>query len=499
MTSPAHASSFAQAPFPLRAALQATVACCTCVRTPVRLGAVLALTLTAAVTAPLHAQTISAQAFVSGLTKPIDMVPCPGDATRLFVAEQRGVIKLIKNGVVQASPFLDIDSTVPEETYSGLLGIAFHPNYQSNGRLYVYHTTGPASAIVVWLKEFTRVAGDPDHASAASAKVIFRMASPATQAFHLGGSPAFGPDGKLWLPLGDGGYTGDPQGGTRSQSGSSLWGKLLRIDVDGDDFPADANANYAIPHDNPYYGSLSVANEIFARGLRNPFRARFDRATGHLWIGDVGGTQREEVDVIRPSLDGGANLGWNCMEGLLCTSNGNCSCPGGLLAPVYQYTHSVGLCVTGGTRYRGCALPALSGVYFFADYQNNKLFSIQYDDSTGTASGFTDRTAQVTAPSLSTPVCIAEDSLGELYIVEHTAGRIRKIVGNPLPPDGDGNGVPDSCQGVHGDLNGDGVVNGADLGILLSSWGQPGGAADLNGDQYVDGGDLGELLAAWTL
>jgi hypothetical protein len=212
----------------------------------------------------------------------------------------------------------------------------------------------------------------------------------------------------------------------------------------------------------------------------------------------VGGTQREEVDVIRPGLDGGANLGWNCMEGLLCTPNANCSCPAGLLGPVYQYTHSVGLCVTGGMRYRGCALPALTGTYFFADYQNNRLFSIQYDDATGTASGFVDRTAQVTAPALSTPVCIAADSLGELYIVEHTAGRIRRIVGNPAPPDANGNGIPDTCEGVHGDLNGDGVVNGADLGILLARWGQPGGVGDLNGDLFVDGGDLGELLAAWT-
>ncbi len=450
--------------------------------------------------APTAAQTIQAQAFVSGLNKPIDMAAVPGDATRLLVAEQRGVIKLIKNGVVQASPFLDIDSVVPEATYAGLFGIALHPNYQSNGKFYVHHTTGPTNAIVVWVKEFTRAAGDPDHGNVASSKVIMRLPSPSTTSHHhLGGTIAFGPDGKLWIPLGDGGTTGDAGGGVRSQSDTSLWGKLLRIDVDTDDFPADANANYGIPADNPYAGSATVAKEIFARGLRNPFRAQFDRATGQLWIADVGGVQREEVDVIDPASDGGANLGWNCMEGTLCTPNSNCGCPAGLKQPAYQYTHSVGLCITGGVRYRGCALPALDGAYFFADYQSNKLFTVQYDDNTGAASGFIDRTAQFTGPALNTPVCIAQDADGELYVLEHTAGRIRKVVGNPLPADTDGDGIPDTCDSTYADLNGDGTVNGADLGILLSSWGQRGGVADLNGDQFVDGADLGELLSAWTL
>jgi glucose/arabinose dehydrogenase len=448
--------------------------------------------------APLAwSQTISAQAFVTGLNKPIHMVSVPTDPSRLYVAEQRGVIKLIKNGVVQASPFLDQDAAIPDATYTGLFGIAFHPNYAANGRLYLFHTTGTSSAATVWVREFTRAAGDPDHADVATARVILKVSSPAPTAHHLGGTPMFGPDGKLYLPLGDGGTTGDAQGPVRSQSNTSLWGKLLRIDVDVDDFPADPNANYGIPADNPYAGSATVAKEIFARGLRNPFRCSVDRATGKLWLGDVGLTSREEIDLVNTLTDGAANLGWNCAEGLLCTTNANCTCGSGLKAPVYDYPSSVGHCVTGGARYNGCAIPALVGTYIFADYQNNKLFSFQYNDGTGAVSGYMDRTSQVTSPALSTPICIAEDAYGELYVVEHTAGRIRKLVSNPLPTDSDGDGIPDLCEPPAGDLNGDLMVDGADLGILLGGWGSP-GAADLNHDGTVDGADLGMLLGDWT-
>lgn len=453
----------------------------------------LAGALAAAAALPAAAQTVSTQTIATGLTKPVLLTHAPDDFARLFVAEQRGIIKLIKNGALQATAFLDIDAAVPEQTYSGLLGLAFHPDYATNGRFYVHHTTGTTSGITVWIAEYTRNASNPDVADASSRRVILRLSTPSSQGFHLGGWIGFGADGKLWIPLGDGGFTGDPQGPPRSQSGTSLWGKLLRIDVDHDDFPADANANYGIPADNPYAGSLTVANEIFLRGLRNPFRASFDSATGNLWVGDVGGTVREEVDVIDTTLDGGANLGWNCMEGLLCTSNGNCSCPSGLKLPIYEYTHSVGLCVTGGVVYRGCAMPALVGTYFFGDYQNNKLFSLRYNN--GTVSGYLDRSAQ--AAGLSTPVCIGTDALGEMYLVEHTAGRIRKIVGNPLPLDSDGDGLPDTCEPPQGDLNGDYRVNGADLGAMLGGWGQP-GVTDLDRSGVTNGADLGLLLGNWT-
>lgn len=459
-----------------------------------------ALAATLALPGAAHAQTLAAQIVASGLNKPIYMTHSHSDATRLYVAEQRGVIKLIKNGVLQASAFLDQDTAIPDSMYTGLFSIAMHPDYATNGKLYLYHTTGTSSAVTVWIKEYTRTAGDPDHANPASVKTIFTMSSPApTQQHHLGGTIAFGPDGMLWLATGDGGTTGDSTGPQRSQSNTSLWGKLLRIDVNGDDFPANPNANYAIPADNPYASSGTVAHEIFARGLRNPFRMSFDSATGKLWVGDVGLTSREEIDLINPATHGGANLGWNCAEGFLCTTNANCTCGAGLLAPVYDYAYGAtfGHCITGGTRYNGCAIPALVGQYVFADYQDNRLYSFVWNDATNTASGFVNRTSQVTSPALSTPICIAEDWYGELYIVELTGGRIRKLVGNPLPTDTDHDGIPDTCEPPLGDLNGDYAVDGADLGILLGSWNGT-GAADLNQDGVVDGADLGVLLGNWT-
>ncbi|MBL9118456.1 MAG: PQQ-dependent sugar dehydrogenase [Phycisphaerae bacterium] len=439
-------------------------------------------------------QTLTVQTVATGLTKPVFLTHAPGDPTRLFVVEQRGIIKVIKNGTVQATPFLNIDSQVPEQTYSGMLGIAFHPNYQKNRKFYVHHTTGTSSAITVNIREFTAIDGNPDQADPASGKTILKLNSPSTQGFHLGGWIGFGPDNYLYIPLGDGGYTGDPQGPPRSQNlVGQWWGKILRVDVDGDDFPADATRNYAVPPTNPFVG-VAGDDEIWMRGLRNPFRASFDRATGWLYVGDVGGTAREEIDVLTPASAGG-NGGWNCTEGFLCASNANCSCPSvTLTTPIYDYNHSVGQSITGGAVYRGCAMPDLDGTYFFADYQANKAFSLRWD---GTAvSEFTNRTASLGTPN--TPVAIGEDYYGELYLVLHTPGQIKKIVPTPASPDADGDGIPDSCESpLFGDINGDGHVDGADLSILLGAWGASVSPADLNHDGTVDSTDLALLLGAW--
>ncbi len=438
--------------------------------------------------------SLSAVTVASGLTKPTYLAAPPGDSTRMMVTEQRGIVKLIKNGALQATPFLNIDAEVPELTYSGMLGLAFHPDYAANGRFYVFHTTGPVNNMTIWIVEYQRSAGNPDVADPATKKVIFKLTSPAPTAHHLGGWIGFGPDGYLYVPLGDGGTTGDAQGGVRSQSLSSLWGKILRIDVNGDDFPADAERNYAIPADNPFVGAVGE-DEIWARGMRNPYRASFDRETGDLWVGDVGGTQREELDVFT-TLDAGANGGWNCMEGNLCTTNANCSCPSAnLKPPFHEYLHSVGLCITGGVRYRGCAMPSFKGAYFFGDYQNNKAFSLKVVN--GLPSAFTTITAQLGNPT--TPVAFCEDAAGEILMVLHTPGLVRRIVQVPAMPDADGSGVADVCEGYAlGDLNADGVVNGGDLGILLGAWSTQGPLGDLNYDSKVDGGDLGILIANWT-
>lgn len=455
----------------------------------------LAGSVAAALQGSAHAQTLTVQTVATGFTKPVYLTHAPGDPTRLFVVEQRGVIKLIKNGTVQATPFLDIDSQVPEQTYSGMLGMAFHPDYQKNRKFYVHHTIGTSSSITVLIKEFTAVDGNPDQADPASGKTILKVTSPSTQAFHLGGWIGFGLDGYLYIPLGDGGYTGDPQGPPRSQNlVGQWWGKLLRIDVNGDDFPTDANRNYAIPADNPFVG-VAGDDEIWFRGLRNPFRASFDKATGWLYIGDVGGTAREEIDVLTPEHLGG-NGGWNCTEGFLCTSNGNCACPSvSLTAPIYDYNHTVGQSITGGVVYRGCAMPALDGTYFFADYQANKAFSLRWDGTT--VSEFTNRTAALGNPT--TPVAIGEDFYGEMYLVLHTPGQIRKIVPTPAAPDADGDGIPDTCESpVLGDINGDGAVDGTDLSVLLGAWGAAGSPADLNKDGTVDSADLAILLGSWN-
>ncbi len=441
------------------------------------------------------AQTLTTQTVATGLNHPMFITSAPGDPTRLFVVEQRGIIRLIKNGTLVAAPFLNIDAQVPEQTYSGMFGLAFHPDYQKNGKFYVHHTTGTSSAITVWIKEFTAVSGNPDLADPSSGKVILKVASPSSQAFHLGGWIGFGPDGYLYIPLGDGGYTGDPQGPPRSQNlVGQLWGKLLRIDVNGDDFPADANRNYMIPADNPFVG-IAGDDEIYFRGLRNPFRASFDRLNGWLYVGDVGGTAREEIDVLTPASAGG-NGGWNCTEGFLCTSNANCACPSpSLTAPIYDYNHTVGQSITGGTVYRGCAMPDLDGTYFFADYQANKVFSLRWDGSAVTE--FTNRTAQLGTPV--GVVAIGEDLSGELYLVLHTSGQIKRIVPTVPPPDANGNGIPDTCEPLNpADINGDGHVDGTDLSILLGAWGSNSSLADLNHDGVVDSADLAILLGAWN-
>jgi glucose/arabinose dehydrogenase len=458
-----------------------------------------ALAAASAIAGRAPAQTVSHQLVASGLVKPMQVASVPGDESRLYVVEQRGRVRLVKDGVLQAAAFLDIDALVPDQTYGGMFGMEFHPDHASNGLFYVHHTTGATGAITVWVAEYRRGAGS-DVADPATRRVVLKVSSPSTQGFHLGGTLCFGTDGLLYVPLGDGGFTGDAGGPQRSQSitgANALWGKVLRIDVDGDDFPADAERNYRIPAGNPFVG-IAGEDEILVRGLRNPFRASFDPETGLMWIGDVGGTQREEVDTLDPAADAGANYGWNCAEGTLCTTNANCACGTALKGPVHEYAHTVGLSVTGGAVYRGCRMPGFRGHYFFADYQNNKLFSGTVT-AAGALASVVDRTSQFAGgTSTITSICRAAD--GELYVTNHTPGTVRRIVqvGLPAGSDVDGNGVPDACE-CAADLVRDNFVDGADLGVMLSQWGAltPVTTADLNRDGAVDGIDLGLLLSAW--
>jgi glucose/arabinose dehydrogenase len=286
----------------------------------------------------------------SGFNLPIHLTAPAGDS-RLFVAEKGGAIKVVEGGQTRATPFLDISALVSNGREQGLLSLAFHPNYTTNGYFYVYYTdTNGASLIVRYA-----VSADPNVADPGSAKLILQSAQP--RANHNGGLIAFGQDGMLYLGLGDGGGSGDPDGS--GQDLGTLLGSLLRIDVDAGD-------PYAIPPDNPFVGNPTALDEIWAYGLRNPWRFSFDADQAAIYIADVGQDTWEEINV-ESAVVGGLNYGWNVMEGRDCFSSPNCS-NAGMELPVLQYsTATVGCAVVGGFVYRGSAVNGLGGNYFYSD------------------------------------------------------------------------------------------------------------------------------------
>lgn len=368
----------------------------------------------------LSAPSASAQAplttelFVSGVAGAVDLTFAPGDPTRVFIVQQGGQIRVVENGTLLATPFLNIDPLVQSGGERGLLGLAFHPDYQTNGRFFVNYTDNSGNTRVT---EFA-VTTDPNVADPNPVQFIAQI----TQDFsnHNGGCVKFGPDGKLYVGMGDGGSGNDPN--NRAQNGQSLLGKMLRFDVD---LPAPF-----IPADNPFVGNSTIRDEIWHLGVRNPWRFTFDRMTGDLWIADVGQNQREEVDFI-PAGMGGLNLGWRCLEGTRCTGLSGCSCTDTtLIAPIHEYNHSQGCSITGGMIYRGSAIPGLAGTYFFADYCTAKIWSLEYDGVS--VQNFTDRTAELDppgTPSISGITSFGEDFDGEIYIC--AGARVWKIIETP--------------------------------------------------------------------
>jgi glucose/arabinose dehydrogenase len=364
---------------------------------------------------------IKATLFVNGLSSPTDFAAPPGDSTRVFITEQSTArVRLVLNGVLQATPFLNIGSIVGSGSERGLLGIAFHPNYASNRQFYVSYTDNSGRSVV---RQYLRDAGNPNIADAGSAVTIV---GPLTQPFsnHNGGGIEFGPDGMLYYGLGDGGSANDP--GNRSQNLTNILGKMLRLDVDG--------VSPYVPVDNPYIGApLDPTNviddRIWARGLRNPWRFSFDRATGDLYIGDVGQNAREEIDIQLASSTGAENYGWRCMEADLCTGLSGCTCfAASLTDPIFTVSLTAGNCsVTGGHVYRGSAIPGLQGRYFFGDYCSGRVWSIRYDSATGTAVGFTTHSGALAIPGVENISSFGEDADGELYIVDQNGGEIWKI------------------------------------------------------------------------
>ncbi|MFO0830390.1 MAG: PQQ-dependent sugar dehydrogenase [Phycisphaerales bacterium] len=398
---------------------------------------------TFACAAPLWAQTqLTTARVASGLTQPLQVASAPGDVPgRMYIVERTGRIKVLEGTSVRPTAFLDVSSLVNTSWLEyGLLSVVFHPDYQANGYFYVNYNPVGATVADTLVVRYRRSASDPNVADPASATPILRFGF-GTRREHRAGWMGFGPDGFLYITTGDGAEN-DPD--NAAQNLTLLRGKVLRIDVNGadgvpgtaddDEFPADVNKNYAIPPTNPFASHATNAKEVWAYGLRNPWRASFDRETGDLWIGDVGQNTREEVDFQPAGAPGGRNYGWRCTEGTFCPGLTGCTCNGaGLTPPVYEYPHSTGLSVTCGYVYRGCEMPDIRGTYFFADYQLSKLFSFRLVN--GQATQFVDRTTDLDPPgtlAINTPSSFGEDTAGELFICDY-GGEVFKIVPENTP------------------------------------------------------------------
>ncbi len=365
----------------------------------------------------------------SGLSRPI-YVAAPAGDDRLFIIEQRGIIKILENGAILGTPFLNIDALIPDISGNderGLLGIAFHPDYSTNGFFYLDYINLSGDTVIA---RYT-VSGDPDVADPTSAAILMTIDQPFAN--HNGGTLLFGPnDGYLYIGMGDGGDAGDP--GNRAQDPGVLLGKMLRIDVDGG-FP------YAIPPSNPFAGPGLPLDEIWDLGMRNPYRWAFDRATGDMLIGDVGQGAWEEID-FEPAGSGGHNYGWRRMEGNHCYNPPTDCNDGTLVLPIYEYSHggTPSRCsITGGPVYRGGSLPGFQGTYFFADFCSDQIWSLRTDGQTVTE--LTDRTAEL-APggglAIADIAAIGEDSHGEIYIVDRGSGTNGEIYRVQLRTSGTG-------------------------------------------------------------
>jgi len=350
-----------------------------------------------------NAQSLSL--FASGLTSPV-CIANAGDS-RLFVIDQHGLIVIIDSaGIVNPEPFINISDRVVYGGERGLLGIAFHPDYKTNGYFYLnYIGEGDSTHI----SRFSAVTGHPDKADSLSELNILTLAQPFRN--HNGGNLCFGPDGYLYIGLGDGGSSGDP--GNRAQNPRELLGKMLRIDV-------DHGSPYSIPDTNPFYGDTAVANEIWALGLRNPWRYSFDRLTGDLWIGDVGQGETEEIDFQPASSGGGENYGWRCYQGNQAYNRDGCAPVASYIFPVYTYPHSSGCSVTGGYVFRGDPLSPYYGYYFFADYCSDRIWTLHNESGEWIVGDF----GRFQENNFST---FGEDSKGQLYIAGLTSGIIYRV------------------------------------------------------------------------
>jgi glucose/arabinose dehydrogenase len=352
---------------------------------------------------------VGLQEVASGLSFPLYLTAPPGDASRLFIAEKGGAIRIVKDGTLLPTPFLDLAGRVSTGAEQGLLALAFDPDYARNGRFVVHYTDLGGNTVV---SAFRVASGDPDQADPTSETVLLTAAQPYPN--HNGGQILFGPDGMLYIGLGDGGSEGDPDG--RGQSLTDLLGSILRVDV-------RTATGYTVPGDNPFVGRTDARPELWSVGLRNPWRFTFDPATGDLYVADVGQNAWEEVDVVTAAQGAGrgANFGWRAMEGQHCYAGQACD-PSAFTLPVLEYSHGDGCSITGGFVYRGAAIPALQGHYFYADYCRGWVRSFRLQDGQAVES----QQWPTLAPGGPVP-SFGQDAAGELYIMS-PEGRVFRIV-----------------------------------------------------------------------
>lgn len=430
---------------------------------PAAVAILVPLSASAALPPPLTLTRVA-----TGLSQPLYVTAAPGDTSRLFIVEKAGRIKVMQNGTVLGTPFLDMTSIVKSNGWEqGLLGLAFDPNYQTNKKFYVNYidllgNTNNSSYTV---------SANPNIANTTRTPVLSYVQPSAN---HNGGWIGFGPDGHLYISSGDGGGGNDPN--NYAQSLNTFLGKMLRINPNGADaFPADPDRNYAIPASNPFVG-VAGEDEIWSYGLRNPWRASFDRATGALYIGDVGQDAWEEIDYQPAASAGGQNYGWRVYEGNHATGLGGLNPPGSpVVFPIHEYVNDgVDRSVTGGYVYRGSTIENLPGTYLFGDYASQRIWSFRYDGVSKTE--FRELTSELlpNIGSLDSIASFGEDASGELYVVD-LDGDVFKIGSR-----------------IFGDATADGKVNGADYTVWADHYLETGVGFDLgdfNRDGTVDGGD----------
>jgi glucose/arabinose dehydrogenase len=346
------------------------------------------------------------QRVAGGLDTPVGIAHAGDGSGRLFILEKPGRIRVVQNGVLSDTPFLDIrDRVGASGSEQGLLGLAFHPDYGANGTFFTNYTNRQGDTTV---SRFL-VSSDPAQADPASESILLTLTQPAGN--HNGGHLAFGPDSYLYVGTGDGGAANDRFG--NGQNGQTLLGAMLRLDI-------DRGQPYGIPPDNPFVGDPAVRDEIWAIGLRNPWRYAFDRLSGDLYLADVGQNVYEEVNVQSASSGGGQNYGWPIMEATHCFPPGSDCNTAGLTLPVAEYDHSQGCSVTGGYVYRGREYPFLTSIYLFGDYCSGRIWGMARDPAGGW------RVAELAQADLQLSA-FGEDEAGELYLLDMGRGDLLKI------------------------------------------------------------------------